>query len=240
MKRIVNSRLFERSIFILIVINLMAMIIESEPDLNPTIKYFLSVFETFSIVVFSIEYIFRTINSVNERGGYNLSFFGVIDLFSILPFYLQSLMGFDGRFVRIFRLFRISRIIKLGRFSKSFKLLSDGINNVKTELYLTFSIAFIMLFFSASGIYFIESDVQPEVFHSIRASFWWSVASLTGVGFEEIYPITIGGKIFGSIIALIGIGVVAVPTGIVSASFVELINEDKKNKNGHKNNNAGS
>ena len=117
MKRIVNSRLFERSIFILIVINLIAMIVESEPDLNSTIKYFLSVFETFSIVIFSIEYILRTINSVKERGGYNLSFFGVIDLFSILPFYLQSLMGFDGRFVRIFRLFRISRIIR----SRTFK-----------------------------------------------------------------------------------------------------------------------
>lgn len=133
MKRIVNSRLFERSIFILIVINLIAMIIESEPDLNPTIKYFLSVFETFSIVIFSIEYILRTINSVKERGVYNLSFFGVIDLFSILPFYLQSLMGFDGRFVRIFRLFRISRIIKLGRFSKSFKLLSVGNDRFEIE-----------------------------------------------------------------------------------------------------------
>ncbi len=87
-----------------------------------------------------------------------------------------------------------------------------------------------MLFFSASGIYFLESDVQPDTFHSIRVSFWWAVASLTGVGFEEIYPITLGGKIFGSIISLIGIGVIAVPTGIISASFVELIDEHKNNK----------
>ena len=86
-------------------------------------------------------------------------------------------------------------------------------------------LSLIMLFFSASGMYFIEGTEQPEAFHSIRASFWWAVASLTGVGFEEIYPVTLGGKIFGSIISLIGIGVVAVPTGIISASFVELIDE---------------
>jgi len=232
MKKIVGSKVFEKSIFILIVLNLIAMVIESEQNLRPAFQEFLSVFEIFSIVIFSIEYVLRTIDTIKEKKSYNLSFYGLIDLFSILPFYLQSLLGFDGRFIRIFRLFRISRILKLGRFSKSFELLAEGISNVKTELYLTFSIAFVMLFFSASGMYFIESEVQPEAFNSIRASFWWAVASLTGVGFEEIYPITVGGKIFGSIIALIGIGVVAVPTGIISASFVELIDEHKNNKNG--------
>ena len=231
MKKIVESKLFEKIIFLIIILNLLAMVIESEPNLSPQFQKFLSSFEIVSIIIFSIEYVLRTINSIRNKKKYNLSFFGVIDLFSILPFYLQSIVGFDGRFIRIFRLFRISRIIKLGRFSKSFELLGKGIGNVKTELYLTFSIAFVMLFFSAAGIYFLENEVQPDTFHSIRASFWWSVASLTGVGFEEIYPITIGGKIFGSIISIIGIGVVAVPTGIISASFVELIDEHKKEKN---------
>ncbi len=232
MKNIIGSRLFEKFIFFLIVLNLIAMVIESESNLSSSFQKLLSSFEFFSIGVFTIEYVLRTINAVQEKEKYSFTFFGIIDLFSILPFYLQSLVGFDGRFIRIFRLFRVSRILKLGRFSKSFELLSKGISNVKTELYLTFSIAFIMLFFSASGMYFIEGEVQPETFHSIRASFWWSVASLTGAGFEEIYPITMGGKIFGTIISIIGIGVVAVPTGIISASFVELIDEHKKNNNG--------
>jgi voltage-gated potassium channel len=83
-----------------------------------------------------------------------------------------------------------------------------------------------MLFFSATGIYYLEYPEQPEIFSSIKESFWWAVSSLTGVGFEEKYPITLGGKIFGTIISLIGIGIVAVPTGIISASFVEVINED--------------
>jgi len=125
-------------------------------------------------------------------------------------------------------LFRISRIIKLGRFSKSFELLGKGIKNVKNELLLTFFIAFVMLFFSAAGIYYLENPVQPENFSSITESFWWAVASLTGVGFEQIFPATIGGKIFGTIISLIGVGVVAIPTGIISASFVQIVKEQNE------------
>ena len=83
-----------------------------------------------------------------------------------------------------------------------------------------------MLFFSATGIYYLENPHQPEIYSSIIESFWWAVASLTGVGFESVYPVTIGGKLFGTIISLIGIGIVAIPTGIISASFVEIINED--------------
>lgn len=232
MKKIIGSKLFERFIFILIVLNLIAMVIESEPDLNKPLQSFFSFFEIFSITIFTIEYILRTLDSFKEKEKYNFTFFGIIDLFSILPFFLQSMVGFDGRFIRIFRLFRVSRILKLGRFSKSFELLSQGISNVRAELYLTFSIAFVMLFFSASGIYFIENEIQPAHFSSITTSFWWAVASLTGVGFEEIYPVTVGGKIFGSVISLVGIGVIAVPTGIISASFVELIDKHKSNKNG--------
>jgi voltage-gated potassium channel len=231
-KNIVESKTFEKFIYILIIANLLVMVIESEPDINKDFSDLFSYFERFSIIIFTVEYVIRSINSFQKNKKYNTSFFGLIDLFSILPYYFQAALGFDGRFIRIFRLFRISRILKLGRFSKSFDLLGKGVNNVKTELYLTFSIAFILLFFSASGIYFIENEVQPQNFSSITSSFWWAVSSLTGVGFEAIYPITLGGKIFGSIIALVGVGVIAVPTGIISASFVEIINEHKSNNNG--------
>ena len=202
------------------------MVIESEPNLNEEISAYLRGFEVFSIITFTVEYLIRTYNSKDEKFNYNRSFFGVIDLIAILPFYLSFLLGFDGRFIRVLRLFRISRIIKLGKFNKAFDLLGKGIYNVRRELYLTFFIAFIMLFFSATGIYYLEHPEQPEVFSSIKESFWWAVSSLTGVGFEEKFPVTLGGKIFGTIISLIGIGIVAVPTGIISASFVEVINED--------------
>ena len=221
-----SKRFFERIIYIVIVLNLFAMILESEPNLNSKVRVILDWFESISIIIFTLEYIYRSILSFRNNDGYNWSFFGVIDVLSILPFYFQSILGFDGRFIRVFRLFRMSRILKLGKFNKSFDLLGRGIQNVKRELYLTFFIAFVMLFFSATGIYYLENSVQPESFSSIRESFWWAVASLTGVGFEEIFPITTGGKIFGTIISLVGVGVVAVPTGIISASFVEIIQDD--------------
>jgi len=203
------------------------MVVESEPDLPTEIRNYLINFEIFSIAIFSVEYLIRSIVAFKNKKSYNLSFFGIIDLLSILPFFFSAAIGFDGRFVRVFRLFRVSRILKLGKFSKSFELLGKGVYNVKKELYITFFIAFIMLFFSASGIYYLENPEQPQAFSSITESFWWAVSSLTGVGFEEIFPKTLGGKLFGTFISLIGIGVVAVPTGIVSASFVEILEEGK-------------
>jgi voltage-gated potassium channel len=222
--------IFDKFIYVLIILNLISMVIESEPNLSSNIRTYLLNFEVFSISIFSFEYVYRSIVSFKNKKNYNLSFFGIIDLLSILPFFFGKIIGFDGRFVRVFRLFRISRIIKLGKFSKSFELLGQGIYKVKKELYITFFIAFIMLFFSASGIYYLENQEQPLAFSSITESFWWSVSSLTGVGFEEIFPKTFGGKLFGTFISLIGIGVIAVPTGIVSASFVEVLEESKNKK----------
>jgi len=218
---------FDKFIYALIILNLISMVIESEPDLTEEIKTYFFYFEVFSITIFTLEYVIRSWFSFKQKKNYNISFFGIIDLLSILPFFFSSVIGFDGRFVRIFRLFRVSRILKLGKFSKSFEILGEGISNVKKELYITFFIAFIMLFFSASGIYYLENPEQPKAFSSITESFWWAVSSLTGVGFEEIFPKTIGGKLFGTLISLVGIGVVAVPTGIVSASFVEVLEEQK-------------
>ena len=218
---------FDKFIYLLIIFNLISMVVESEPDLSIEVKNYLSNFEIFSIAIFSIEYVIRSLVAIKTKKSYNFSFFGIIDLISILPFFFGKIIGFDGRFVRVFRLFRISRILKLGKFSKSFELLGQGVSNVKKELYITFFIAFIMLFFSASGIYYLENPEQPKAFSSITESFWWAVSSLTGVGFEEIFPKTFGGKLFGTFISLIGIGVVAVPTGIVSASFVEILEEEK-------------
>ena len=221
---------FDKFIYLLIIFNLISMVVESEPDLPVEVINYLSIFEILSITIFSVEYIIRSIVAFKNKKSYNLSFFGIIDLLSILPFFFGKIIGFDGRFVRVFRLFRISRILKLGKFSKSFELLGQGVNNVKKELYITFFIAFIMLFFSASGIYYLENPQQPQAFSSITESFWWAVSSLTGVGFEEIFPKTFGGKLFGTFISLIGIGVIAVPTGIVSASFVEVLEEEKTRK----------
>ena len=128
------SKSAEKVIYAVIVLNLIAMVVESEPDLPQQFISYLEYFEIFSISLFSIEYIIRTFIAYRNKNKYNTSFFGAIDLLSVLPFYFQSLIGFDGRFVRVFRLFRVSRILKLGKFNKSFELLGRGISNVKKEL----------------------------------------------------------------------------------------------------------
>jgi voltage-gated potassium channel len=116
---------FDKFIYLLIIFNLISMVVESEPDLSIEVKNYLSNFEIFSIAIFSIEYIIRSLVAIKTKKRYNFSFFGIIDIISILPFFFGKIIGFDGRFVRVFRLFRISRILKLGKFSKSFELLGQ-------------------------------------------------------------------------------------------------------------------
>ena len=214
---------------------ILAMILESHESIQLQFEVFFQYFEIISISIFSFEYLFRIYTGYKEEQWkgvkkYVFSFFGIIDLISILPFYIKKFVLLDGRFFRILRLFRLSRIFKLGRGSKSLKLFTKAIGEVKSELYFTLFLSLLTILFSASAIYFLEHDAQPEIFSSITASIWWATVSLATVGYGDIVPITVWGKVFASIISLIGIGVVAIPTGIISASFVSEINNSKENK----------
>lgn len=209
------------------------MVLESHKFIQAQFSQFFYYFELISILIFSFEYIYRIITSYKESKwlgvkNYVFSFFGFIDLISILPFYIKQFVLLDGRFFRILRLFRLTRVFKLGRESKSLKLFIKALSAVKSELMFTLFLSILTILFSASAIYFLENKSQPEVFSSITASIWWATISLATVGYGDIVPITIWGKIFASIISLVGIGIVAIPTGIISASFVEEIINSKK------------
>ena len=222
---------FDAFIYSLIIANILAMILESHVFMKQRFGTIFSYFELISIIIFSIEYLYRIYISYKElkwRGvrKYIFSFFGIIDLISILPFYLKQFVLLDGRFFRILRLFRLTRIFKLGRGSKSLQLFIKALSSVKNELYFTLFLSLLTILFSASAIYFLEHEAQPEVFSSITASMWWATVSLATVGYGDVIPITIWGKVFASIISLIGIAVVAIPTGIISASFVEEIHHE--------------
>ncbi len=224
---------FDFFIYGLIILNIVAMVLESHVSVKTRYENFFSTFELFSIVVFSFEYLYRIVVYYRAEGwrglfGYMFSFFGLIDLISILPFYLKQFIAIDGRFFRILRLFRLTRIFKLGRESKSLKLFIKALSSVRNELKFTLFLSILTILFSASAIYFLENEAQPEVFSSITASIWWATVSLATVGYGDIIPITVGGKIFASVISLVGIGVVAIPTGIISAAFVEEIIHSKK------------
>ena len=228
---------FDKFIYLLITATVIAMILDSHQFIHEAYGDLFYQFEFASIVIFSFEYLFRVYSAYkNEKFkgaiNYIFSFFGLIDLFSILPFYLNQFVKVDGRFLRILRLFRLTRIFKLGRESKSLKLFVKALSAVKGELKFTLFLSVLTILFSASAIYYLENEAQPEKFSSITDSLWWSTVSLATVGYGDVYPITVGGKIFASIISLVGIGVVAIPTGIISASFVEeIIAQNRKKKN---------
>jgi len=150
----------------------------------------------------------------------------VIDLLAILPFYLAG--GVDLRAVRIFRLFRLLRAFKLFRYSRAMRRFKEAFLLVKNELILFAVATCFLLFVSAVGIYYFENPVQPEKFKSIFHCLWWAVSTLTTIGYGDIYPVTAGGRIFTSIIVIIGIGFIAVPTGLLASALTATVK--KKNK----------
>ncbi|MGA0415877.1 MAG: ion transporter [Flavobacteriaceae bacterium] len=231
------SKQFERFIYVLIIANVLAMILESHENIHIKYSGYFKIFETVSILIFSLEYLFRIYEGFKEKGlkgvrKYVFSGFGLIDLISILPFYFNQFITVDGRFLRILRLFRLTRIFKLGRDSKSLKLFIRALSAVRAELKFTLFLSILTILFSASAIYYLENEAQPEKFSSITESIWWSTISLATVGYGDVYPVTVGGKIFASIISLVGIGIVAIPTGVISASFVEEIIKESDRKRG--------
>ena len=224
---------FDMFIYVLIIGNIIAMVLESHEFIQIQFSKTFYYFELISILIFSFEYVYRIVISYRENQWmgvkkYVFSFFGFIDLISILPFYLKQFVLLDWRFFRILRLFRLTRVFKLGRDSKSLKLFIKALSAVKNELKFTLFLSVLTILFSASAIYFLENKAQPEIFSSITSSIWWATVSLATVGYGDVVPVTVWGKIFASIISLVGIGIVAIPTGIISASFVEEIHNSKK------------
>ena len=220
--------LFDKFIYLLIIVNVVAMIMESHVSIRDSYGDIFQFFEAVSIYIFSFEYLYRVRlayidNRMKGVSKYVFSAIGLIDLISILPFYLNQIIKVDGRFLRILRLFRLTRIFKLGRDSSSLKLFVKALRGVKNELKFTLFLSALAILFSASAIYYLENEAQPEKFSSITEAIWWATVSLATVGYGDVYPVTVGGKIFASFISLIGIGIVAIPTGIISASFVEEI-----------------
>lgn len=218
------GRLFDLFIQGLIVLSLITFSIETLPNLKPGFKLFLRLFEIVSVIIFTIEYILR-IYVASKKTKFVFSIFGIIDLLAILPFYLA--LGIDLRSVRIFRLFRLFRIFKILRFNKAVIHLADAFKSIKEELVLFAIMSFFLLFLSSIGIFYFENPAQPEVFESVFHSLWWAVATLTTVGYGDIYPITVGGKIFTSIMLFIGLGIVAVPTGLIASALTKTKKQDK-------------
>ena len=217
--------LFDLSIQTLIVLSLLAFSFETIPNISDATISYLHVFEAISIFIFTIEYLLRIYVS-DKKSTYIFSFYGFIDLIAILPFYLSG--AIDLRSLRAVRLLRVLRLFKLFRFNESLLLLNRAFSIVRREMIVFSFIAIILLYISAVGIYFFENPVQPDAFSSIFDCMWWAISTMTTVGYGDIVPITVGGKIFTSFISFIGIGVVSIPTALLASSLTTLIKIDKK------------
>lgn len=213
------GRRFDMLIQALIVLSLITFSIETLPGLSEIASSFLFYIEAITVIVFTIEYLLRIWVATNPL-KYIFSFFGLIDLLAILPFYLPA--HIDLRSVRIFRMIRILRMIKLVRYNASVDRFRRAFISIKEELLIFVIITSFMIFVSAVGVYYFEHEAQPEVFASVFHSLWYSVITLTTVGFGDMVPITIGGKIFTTIMLLIGLGIIAIPTGLFSSALTKL------------------
>lgn len=219
------SRLFNGFIMLLILANVVAIVLESvESIYQPHADRFWQ-FELFSVAVFTIEYLLRLWTCIEQpqyyhpvrgRLRYMISFMALIDLMAILPFFLSIFVGIDTRFLRVLRLLRV---FKLTRHFQSLEILIEVIRMESTVLASAVFVLLVLAVLAAGGIYVAEHDVQPEVFGNIPSSMWWAIVTLTTVGYGDVIPVTLSGKVFAMIITMLGVGMAALPAGIIAAGF---------------------
>ena len=233
----IYSKIFDYSILSLIFINCLTIIFQSVKEYNIKYEHVFNIIENVSVFIFCIELILR-IWTITENPKYHknisgrflfiFSFETLIDVLAIMPYFL-SFLSIDLRFIRIFRLLRIIRLFKIARYIKALDIISDVFKKRKEHLFITIILLLFMLVLSSTLMYYIENNAQPDKFSSIPETMWWGVATLTTIGYGDMYPITILGKILGSIISIIGIGLFALPTGILASGFSEeLTNRERK------------
>jgi len=210
------GRMFDLMIQLLIVLSLITFSIETLPDLSGRVRRTLHVLEILTVLIFTVEYLLR-LWVADRRLGFVFSFFGLIDLLAIVPFYLS--IGADFRSFRAVRLLRLFRILKIVRYSKAIQRFHMALLIAKEELVLFGLVAVLVLYLAAAGIYHFENPAQPEAFASVFHSLWWAVCTLTTVGYGEIYPITAGGKVFTTLVLATGLGIISVPAGIVASAL---------------------
>ena len=233
------SQIFDWSIMALIALSIISIILESFAGIYQKWHSVFQIFETITVVVFTVEYILRVWTAdllypeaKHPRLKYIFSFMALIDLLAILPFYLPFISA-DLRFLRmmrLFRLFRLLRVFKLGRYFEALQIIVKVIKTSGPQLVMSVALCVFVMLFSAIIMYTVENPVQPEQFPNVISSLWWAICTLTTVGYGDVYPITHIGRFLASVISLVGIGIIAIPTGIIAAGFNQVISKERKDE----------
>ena len=228
------EKIFEVVLVAIIVLNITAICLESIPEIEARYREFFHDFEIFSIVFFTAEYIARLYCIVENprfsdkfgRIRYAGTALAIIDLLSILPFYLTFVADF--RFLRIFRLLALFRVFKIARYMHALSIFRMVLKDRREQLVLSFIFLLFVLIIISFVMYYAENAAQPDEFSSIPATMWWGVETLTTVGYGDMVPITPLGKFLGSVFAIAGVGLLALPAGILSSGFFEMLHKTNK------------
>ena len=210
------GKIFDLTIQILIVASAVSFAIETLPGLSSTTARLLAISEALIIGLFTVEYLLRFYSS-QKKLSFVFSFYGLIDLAAVLPFYLA--VGLDLRSLRIFRLARLAILLKLFRFSKAARRFQLAFKLVREEILVFGLFSLALIYLSAVGIYHFEHEAQPEVFVSVFDGIWWATVTLTTVGYGDVVPITTGGKVFTFFVFIVGLSMIAVPSGLVVSAL---------------------
>lgn len=202
---------------VVILVSVLAVGIETLPGLPDNLRTILRIIEGIAVFIFAVEYITRLWVSPS-RLGYAFSFFGIIDLLAILPT-LLVLLGYDMRVLVALRMMRVLLLFKLVRYTRAVRRLGRAFSRVFPELMVFAGMAGALLYLCATAVYLFEREAQPEAFASVFHSIWWAVVTFTTVGYGDVVPVTTGGKVFTTLILVLALGVVAVPTGLIASAL---------------------
>ena len=238
------DRIINIFIIALIVLNVTAVMLETVPSIDKPLLKFFKDFDLVSVIIFTIEYVLRVWSSNHDprykgrfgRLRYMVSPAALIDLIAILPFYVVAALplyantnvGYDFRLIRILRLLRFFRLFRLTAYTKATRIVLNVFKSRANELMLAFILTSFLVIIASCLVYFAEHNAQPEKFSSIPATIWWAVVTLTTVGYGEMVPITVLGKIFTVIILLAGVALLALPAGIITTGFIEELRKSRK------------
>jgi voltage-gated potassium channel len=232
------GRFFGIFIAALIILNVTAAIVSTEESVYLAHQTFFDWFEIISVTVFTVEYGLRLLVApcnpryagLAGRAHYMASPMAIIDLVAIMPFYLPMFIPIDLRAVRMLRLLRIFRLLKLYRYSDALQTFERVLKDEKASLFIVGFVLLFLLVITSTLMFFVEHEVQPDDFSSIPMAMWWAVATLTTVGYGDVYPVTPLGKLLGGCIAILGIGMFALPAGILASAFGDAIRQKKETR----------
>ena len=232
------SEIFDIFLITLITLNVVALIVGTVEGIHLISPRVFHLFEVTSVGIFSVEYVLRVwtctedpryAHPVKGRLRYMVSPLALIDLMAVLPVYLVffvNLQGLDLRFLRLVRL--LARIVRLGRYFSSLRTLGMVLHTKRGDLTAVVSVLFLLLVITSSMMFFAEHGAQPEEFASIPKAMWWSIITLTTVGYGDVFPVTAAGRLLAGVIAIVGIGLFALPAAILGSGFMEALEEEAR------------